>query len=259
MGDAKRKKLLLEQARAQLSVIRPDELAAAVRQVVQATTDFHGSDCLLFAAIGAGALQVLGIEAQPVAGSSAWRVGPGDADTISHAREIQGPVYMAGVSHRAMQFHAWVEAPGLLADFSTCTIRLKAAQLDAADGGHTQVDWAPDYLWLQGPRPAAHLRTPQAVNQSFDAGVYTYIRHADIEASVLPDIRQLMRDLASAIAAAVTTYHARCAGHVLKVVGVGDDSSLQTEPQVLALRRVEDAKSTPTEYGVSENGTRVAR
>ena len=239
MGEAQRKKRL---AAAAVKPLAPEHLAAAVRQVVQATTDYHGSDCLLFAAIGAGALRLLGLDALPVAGSSAWRVGPGDADTISHAREILGPLYTPGLAAKALQFHAWVEAPGLLVDFSTCTIRLKAAQLDAADGGKTRVDWAPDYLWLAGSRPPQCLPTPMAVNQAFDTGVFCYIRHADIEAVVLPDIRQLMVDLHSAIAAAVTAYRARCAGHVLNVVGIGE-GCVQTEPEFRQLVKYEGASS----------------
>lgn len=231
MGEAKRKRQVTEQAASEVTALRPEELAAAVHQVVGATTDFHGADCLLYAAIGSGALKQLGVDARPVAGSAVWRIGPGDSDTISHAREIQGPLYTPNVAGQALQFHAWVEAPGLLVDFTTCTLKLKAAQLDAADGGTTRVDWAPDFLWLAGPRPAAHLRTPAEVNQSYDVGVYAYIRHSDIEEQVLPDIAKLMDDMSSAIAAAVTTYHARCAGHRLNVVGIGNDSSLQTEPQ----------------------------
>jgi hypothetical protein len=217
--------------------VQQAELAAAVRQVVGAMTDFHGADCLLFAAIGAGAMQQLGCNARPVAGSTAWRVGPGDVDTISHAREISGALYTTGVALQTLQFHSWVEAPGLLVDFSTANLRTKASMLDAADGGKTQVDWAPDYLWLEGPPGPAMLATPVDVNQSYDVGVYCYVRHADIEAIVLPDIERMMRDLSPAINAAVTSYHALCAGHQIKVVGIGDNASLQTAPQLRELTR----------------------
>lgn len=245
MGEGKKKKLQALQAATAVAGLQHEELAAAVRQVVGAMTDFHGADCLLFAAISAGALRELGFDARPVAGSTAWRVGPGDSDTISHAREIQGPLYTPGKAGQALQFHAWVEAPGLLVDFSTCTLRKKAAMLDAADGGKTQVDWAPDYLWLAGPRPTQMLKTPNAVNQSYYAGVYCYIRHSDIEATVLPNITKLLNDLHAAVAAAVTAYHARCAGHTLQVVGIGEDATFQTEPKDISLVKHPQQPSAP--------------
>jgi hypothetical protein len=238
MGEAKRKKLLQAQSQQHLQDLQVDKLAQAVRQVVAAVTDFHGADCLLFSAIGAGVLQRMGVEARPVAGSVAWRVGPGDSDTISHARELKGPLYMQGAAEKALQFHAWIEAPGLLADFSTSTLKLKARLLDEADGGKTQVDWAPDYLWLTGESPAERLRSPVDVNKSYDTGVYSYVRHMDIERIVLPDVATLMSDLSSAIAAAGTVYHALCAGHQLTVAGLGGDKLVQTEAQTKPLQAV---------------------
>jgi hypothetical protein len=148
MGQAKLKKQILERAAQQASQIDRNLLARAVRQVVGAATDFHGADCLLYALVGAAVLRELGVPAEAAAGSAVWRVGAGDSDVISHAREVAGPAFVqAGVS-AAMQFHAWVEAPGLLVDFSTHTLPLKGAQLDAADGGKTTVDWAPEFLWI---------------------------------------------------------------------------------------------------------------
>lgn len=237
MGEAKRRQAQCAAGAATLATLRVEELATAVAQVVGATTSFHGADCLLFSAIGAGALRGLGVPAQPVAGSTIWRLGPGDSDTLSHARELAGPLYTPGQSGQALQFHAWIEAPGLLVDFSTCTLRKKAAMLDVADGGSTRVDWAPPYLWLQESFPPERLKTPMAVNQSFDTGVFCYVRHPDIEAVVLPDIAKLMVDLASSAAAAVTAYRALCAGHKLRVIGIGEDASLQTEPAEVELVR----------------------
>ena len=240
MGEAKRKKQLAAKSSESQVGIQPDKLAAAVRQVVGAMTDFHGADCLLFSSIGAGALRHLGLEdARPVAGSAAWRVGPGDSDTISHAREVQGPLYMQAVSERALQFHAWVEAPGLLADFSMSTLRHKAAQLDAADGGTTAVDWAPEYLWLAGTRPPEMLRSPKDVNQSYQVGVYSYVRHPDIEHLVLADLAALMSETAAASAAAVAAYRALCAGHTLRIASVSEDSTVQTEPQFQPLTAID--------------------
>lgn len=210
----------------------------AVRKVVTAITDFHGSDCLLYAYIGAGALQTLGVDATVVAGSAAWRVGPGDPDTVSHAAEVEGQYYAAEGATRAALFHAWVEAPGLLVDFSTHTLRMKAQELDRMDGRNTQVDWAPDFLWLTPSTSQGRLPRPQQVVQAPGPGVFSYVRHPEIEKLALSH-ENVKGDFFAAIQSAVMAYQAALAGNQIEVHGFDPDTGkIQTSPEPRTYRKV---------------------
>ena len=239
MGDAKRKKAAAAGAAQSLGAINPAHAAAAVRQVVQAITDFHGADCLLYASIGAHLLRSLGVEAQAVAGSAAWRIGPGDGDVISHAREIQGPRYGHADAVRAGMFHAWIAGPGLLADFTTFLLPLKATLLDEADGGTTAIDWAPEYLWLTGPAPQpGQVPEPDMVRMAADAKVFCYLRHSNIEAIVLANREAREAELQQAYFAVKASYSALRDNRPLQVVGVGEHA-LQVDPVVKPIARME--------------------
>lgn len=238
MGQAKIKKLLQDKAVGAANAIDKDKLAAAVRHVVKASTDFHGADCLLFAALGAEALRQLGVPAEVAAGSAAWRVGPGDSDVISHAREVTGTLYIQSGVQQALQFHAWIEAPGLLIDFSTHTLPLKAAQLDEADGGRTSVNWAPDFLWIDQEHITGRRKTPGDVVQAPNEGQFCYVRHLDIENTILPTAAIMIREAPSAVAATIAAYRSLIQGSQVQVISYGEDGSLQEEPDHQSLIRV---------------------
>jgi len=250
VGEAKRRKGLEQKSREALAAQGegpevPARMAAAIRQVVSALTDFHGADCLLWAHLGADLLRSIGVEdARAVAGSAVWRIGDGDSDVISHAREIPNEqVFLqshAGDVPGAL-FHAWVAAPSLklLADFSTCTLRDKARRLDEADGGHTNVDWCPEYVWIEGHEgPGEQLATPDQVRRAPHAGAYCYVRHPDIEAKVLGGASgELEQAMTQAMFAARTAYTAMRAGEQLRIVGVDRDGSFQETPRERPLER----------------------
>lgn len=245
MGEAKRKQqaMLAAQTKQDASV-DPARAAAAVHQVVQAVTDFHGADCLLYAHIGAELLRSMGLDAQVVAGSAAWRVGSGDSDVISHAREISGMKYSQADEQQSAMFHAWIEAPGLIIDFSTATLRNKAAQLDAADGGSTQVDWCPDYIWQSTHTPPPNpgpsgtpMRDPKAVLKAADAGAFNYTRHADIEAMVISKTAGIRDDIGPAVFGAQAAYAALCRGETINVIGLSPEGMPQSAPPESPLRQ----------------------
>lgn len=239
MGEAKRKQQAILAAQAkQTESIDPGRAAAAVRQAVHAVTDYHGADCLLYAHIGAELLRSLGLDAQVVAGSAAWRVGSGNSDVISHARELNGTQFDQGDDEFAL-FHAWIEAPGLVIDFSTATLRNKARQLDAADGGSTQVDWCPDYLWqstlASAPSMGAPMRNPKAVLMAAAAGAFNYTRYADIEAVVRGKIAAMRDDHGPTVFVAQASYAALCRGEKVNVICLSGDG--QSAPQETPLRQ----------------------
>lgn len=247
MGEAKRRKGLTEMSQAVLKAEGqgpevPARMAQAVRQVMSSLTYHSGADCLLYARLTAGLLRSLGIaDARVVAGSAAWRVGDGDTDVIAHARELAGgQLWVPDGVGQAAPFHAWVEVPSLklLADFTTWTLRDKARQLDAADGGRTSVDWCPDYLWIEDREgPGSWVRTPNHVRVAEHAGAFTYVRHADIEARALAGVNS-EEELAPKIQAVIIAYRAIKNGHTLHLFGVGEDGDVQEGPQERPLRMV---------------------
>jgi len=86
-----------------------------------------------------------GIATELAVGYAAWRVGPGDSDVIAHTSAVPGhvPDGLTGLA-----YHAWLVLPehGALLDFTTYQLAMKGRRLDEFDGGHTQVDWCPDFL-----------------------------------------------------------------------------------------------------------------
>lgn len=211
------------QSKPSMAVAEAEVLSSAISKVVGALTQVHGADCILYAAIGAAALRLLGFpEAKMVAGEAAWRVGPGDGDVISHAKQIvghSGQVFNPGTTAHAAMFHAWIEVGDEIVDFTTPTLRHKAEQLDAADHGHTQVDWAPEVLWTS----KRESKTPKGVAASFDTGVFAYVRDAVLEKTVFqalpPDF-----DAEHYANYVLVAFRALKAGSHLQVVGLGEDA-----------------------------------
>lgn len=166
MGEAKRRKLEARTLRVQLENVVP-QVSQALRKLATAASSHLGSDCYVHAELGRALLADLGVTAQRIVGYAAWRVGPGDGDVISHTREVQG--YLPAGA-QGLAYHAWLQASDFLIDFTTYQLQRKARELDAADGGRTQVDWCPDYLLL----PKSELRAYRAVAEAPGPGVAYY-------------------------------------------------------------------------------------
>jgi hypothetical protein len=166
VGEAKRRKHEARALRAQLEVAVP-QVAQALRKLATAASSHLGSDCYVHAELGRALLADLGITAQRVVGYAAWRVGPGDGDVISHTREASS--YLPPGA-KGLAYHAWLQASDFLIDFTTYQLQRKARELDAADGGHTQVVWCPDYLLL----PRSALRSYREVAVAPGPGVAYY-------------------------------------------------------------------------------------
>lgn len=233
MGEAKRKRMAQVLANQMNSIsdtpqINQQDVAHAVQKVVSAITDFHGADCLLlYAHVGASLLRSLGINARPVAGSAVWRVGDGDADVISHAREIGGPKFVQQGAAQAHVFHAWIETDEAVIDFSTFTLRSKAQQLDAADGGSTTVNWCPSFIWQKKTSAISTngtpLRQPRAVLMAPKSGAFNYTRHADIEAIALTPSKEFTDAIQSAFCGVELAYAAITRGEEMNVICVSED------------------------------------
>lgn len=239
MGDAKRRQQILA-ASPVLPLQEQSLLGQAIREVVGATTSFHGSDCLNYAAIGAKALEQLGYPAKMVCGSAAWRVGPGDGDVISHASEVGAPAGLplaTSPNIKAGMFHAWIEVGPWIVDFTTAALADKAHILDKLDGGTTLVQWAPEVLWVDRNTCSDFDR----VVNGFDAGVYGYRRREDIERALMVEFERDF-DFGATVPAVLAVYNALKAGHRVQVHGV-DSDGLQTLDS--ATQKARNATRTP--------------
>lgn len=238
MGEAKRRREQPESAPPRPPEVDRALLARAVHSVVVALTDQQGADCVFYAAVGARALQELGLPARAVAGSAAWRVGPGDSDVVSHAPELGGKAYMPDnrlatpESLRAGMFHAWIEAGDDLIDFTTCQLPAKAAALDAADHGHTEVAWRPDFLWM----PKSTTQALRRVVNGYDAGAYHYLRKPDVEKMVLDHLALDEEGVRVAASGVLAAYRSSLQGTMVRVFGVDQEAGLVEAGPPLALK-----------------------
>lgn len=190
MGDAKRKQ---QQAATWLPRLPAavEQVASAVRRLASAASSSLGSDCYLHAELGRALLEDLGIPSKVVSGYAAWRVGPGDGDVVSHTPHTPGHLPQ-GVEGFA--YHAWLNCAGRIVDLTAYQLRKKAADLDAADGGHTQVLWCPDYLVLD--RQATH--SYREVAQSLKEGVCHYEERPAVDVMLRPRFALDPEDLSNA-------------------------------------------------------------
>ncbi|MPS81644.1 MAG: hypothetical protein E2591_26570 [Achromobacter sp.] len=177
MGQAKQRRLAQERGSVLCSEIDLARVAAAVQRICTAASANLGVDCFVQARMAQHVLRCLGLSADLVIGYAAWRVGPGPGDVISH--------YPAGHTMAgSAAYHAWVRVEDHIFDVTTNTLALKAEMLDALDGGHTSVSWAPTYLWL----PMASSRSLQEVTQGLHGGVSSYLPHAALQQFVMNNL-----------------------------------------------------------------------
>jgi hypothetical protein len=170
MGDARRKRALATAVQ---------QASHAMRRLAEAASAHVGSDCYTHAEIGRILLADLGFSFELRVGAAAWRIGSGDGDVVSHIPQIQGHLPPGA---RGFAYHAWLEAGDWLVDLTTYHLRRKAADLDALDGGSTNVDWCPDFLlWHR-----SQVSTYSHVAKAPSAGVAYY--------EVIPQLAEFMAD-----------------------------------------------------------------
>lgn len=169
MGEAKRKKADL----APLTEAAT-RVGAALRKLATAASGSFGGDCYLHAELGRQLMADLGFNCERKTGYAAWRVGPGDGDVISHTDQAQG--YLPPGA-QGFAYHTWLEVSGHILDFTTYQLKRKAAELDAMDGGHTQVAWCPDFLLIN----KHSLRTYRQVAQAPTAPAIFYEARSNVD------------------------------------------------------------------------------
>lgn len=91
-------------------------------------------------------------------------------------------------------YHAWLEYGGHVIDVTTYQLPRKAQDLDAADGGTTQVEWAPDCLIL----PKHRVKTYAQVAASLVSGVAYYERDMRLLSKLGEGFQLAPEDLAMA-------------------------------------------------------------
>ena len=176
MGEAKRKRQQAQHINHIISQVDFARVAGAVHRLARAASEQFGQDCVLQALLAQSILDRLGVKSELCVGKAAWRVGDGDGDVISHVWSSD----MKITHPKQLPFHAWLRVGSYIYDVTTELLRDKARQLDALDGGKTQVDWAPEYLLL----PVEEVATFEAV-RSKHAGLSYYKQDAALQALVL--------------------------------------------------------------------------
>lgn len=150
----------------------------ALRKLAIASSNNLGHDCYLHMELGRALLAELGFQTDPVLGFSAWRVGGKDGDVIAHVPFCQDTLAQPGV--KAFPYHAWLSWHAYFIDFTTYQLPLKAKELDASDGGRTNVMWCPDFLLL----PVGETRTYRQVLMDVRPGVAFYEACPELKASL---------------------------------------------------------------------------
>lgn len=150
-----------------------EAVGVALRKMAQAASSHLGGDCFLHAALGQALLAEKGVPSEIAAGYAAWRTGESDGSVIAHTRQVKG--YLPE-GKQGFAYHAWLLVPGHIVDFTTYQLKAKALELDALDGGHTEVDWCPPMLLA----PIAEVRSYREVAQGH-AGLFYYERDLSME------------------------------------------------------------------------------
>lgn len=154
------------QIESRLAVV--ERLSVALQKLTCSSSLKLGSDCAEHAYLAWHILTENGFDCRVAIGAAAWRIGPNDGDVISHLPRRAD--ILAAKSTKAIPYHAWVETDTEVIDFSTHTLRLKASQLDAQDGGNTTVQWCPDFLLM----PKVDIKSYGEVAQAPREGVAFY-------------------------------------------------------------------------------------
>jgi hypothetical protein len=150
-----------------------ERLAVALQKYTTSASANLGSDCMLHAMFAQRILHDNGISSRLVVGEAAWRVGPGDGDVFVHSPQLGGHT-PAGA--KSLAYHAWLEMGPTILDFTTHSLRKKASDLDAMDGGKTDVQWCPSYLLLK----KSQTLSLNDVRKSANTGVVCYREIPDL-------------------------------------------------------------------------------
>jgi hypothetical protein len=149
-------------------------VAVVLRKCATAMSSSFGRDCAMHAQLGRALLADSDFEARLIVGYAAWRVGRGGGDAVEH---ISHPADYLPSGVKRFGYHAWLNCNGVIIDFTTYQLKRKAQELDAADGGHTTVEWCPDYLLL----PPHAIKRYEEVQQAPHAGVAYYEARPELE------------------------------------------------------------------------------
>lgn len=173
MGEARRRKMMEQQLPA-LDLSATEEVSSAMRKLATAASSHHGFDCYVHAVIGRHLFAKLGVKVEIAAGFAAWRVGQQDGAVVAHVPNVKG-VMPDGV--KGFAYHAWLTHGSKIIDITTYQLRQKIAELDAADGGNTQIDWCPDLLVADRTQISSYRQVAQG-----HTGLFYYEHDARVAA-----------------------------------------------------------------------------
>jgi len=171
MGQAKRKAKHRAETDRLVKSFDFARLAAAINKLTDAASSHAGGDCYTHVVLAHEILARHGIDSTITIGFAAFRVGNGSGDVIVH-----GPMPDTPYQPSAVPYHAWVEIGSYIFDSSVKQLRRKAAELDALDGGHTNVEWCPDYLLVKKDTVSSLKDVIQ-----LGAGLYNYQHNKQVQ------------------------------------------------------------------------------
>ena len=176
MGEARVRKMQRQQQNKDAITLDYSRIARAIRHLTEAASANYGADCVLQSWLARELLSTLGVSSEIRVGFASWRVGDGDGDVIIHAPTPGMPTPWPG----ELPYHAWLQVGDFILDVTTSQLSLKAAHLDAMDGGTTQVDWAPEFLLI----PVSGVSNYDDVRKG-GAGLCYYEPRPDVQALIM--------------------------------------------------------------------------
>ena len=180
MGEAKVKRQKQAQQNEKHKHVDFGRVAGAVNRLCAAASNNYGADCVLQAWLAQSILKKLDVDSTIRAGFSAWRVGNGDGDVISHIPQDAKPVARATEA----AYHAWLQVGSMIFDVTTKQLRAKASMIDYMDGGNTTVDWAPDFLLIDVSAVSSYHMVKMG-----GAGLVHYVAHPIVRENILRDFQ----------------------------------------------------------------------
>lgn len=150
----------------------------ALRKLAIAASPNFGHDCYLHMELGQRLLADLGFQTDSVLGFSAWRLGESRGDVLAHVPFSDSPSKELGAN--GIPYHAWLSWQRHIIDLTTYQLPLKVRELDADDGGRTNLSWFPDYLCL----PERDVSTFQHVMKGVRPGMCYYEARPELRALV---------------------------------------------------------------------------
>ena len=198
--------------------------SGAIRKLFESASDSLGFDCYSHHAIASAALTMLGVPNELCIGYAAWRVnGEAPHGVVAH-HTVNSFTFKSDST--AILYHSWLKVGPEIVDFTTYQLPMKAAELDAIDGKHTIIEWAPDYLWSLAKNGVSYT----AVREGYIAGLFHYRRDMGLERHLKSKASPVNHEDVEYL---LIIYHTLCQGDSIHVFGPNNLTSCRLHIPVI--------------------------